>query len=48
MTAESNARTYAAAFRWWRGATELDETEAKRRDLETLRDACNELLHDVN
>lgn len=48
MSAESNARSHAEDFRWWRGAPDLDATEAKRRDLEALRDACTELLHDLN
>lgn len=44
MSVASNARSHAQAFRWWRGAPDLTETEAERRDLETLRDACAELL----
>lgn len=48
MTAESNARSHARAFRWWRGAPDLAEAEAERRDLEALRDACAELLKYLN
>ncbi|WP_211979102.1 hypothetical protein [Brevibacterium sp. W7.2] len=44
LSAESNARAHAEAFRWWRGAPELTEREARRRDLEALRDAVAELI----
>lgn len=47
MSAESNARSHAEAFRWWRGAPDLTEVEAERRDLEALRDGCVELLAEI-
>lgn len=44
MSAESNARSHAEAFRWWRGKPDLPDELAELRDLAALRDAVNELI----
>ncbi|WP_167854357.1 hypothetical protein [Brevibacterium sp. S111] len=48
MSAESNARSHAQGFYWWRGAPDLTEAEAERRDLEALSDACADLLNEID
>lgn len=44
MSAESNARDHADAFRWWQGAPHLTTEQARLRDLEALRDAVADLI----
>lgn len=44
MSAESNARSHAEAFHWWRGNPELTEDTAELRDLLALRNAADELI----
>ena len=36
MSAESNARSHAQEFRWWRGCPELTDEEARLQDLLAL------------
>lgn len=44
MSAESNARSHAEEFHWWRGSPELDAEVAELRDLVALRNATEELI----
>lgn len=44
MGIESNARSHAEAFHWWRGHPEITEEVADLRDLMALRDAADELI----
>lgn len=44
MTAESNARSHAESFHWWRGNPEISEDTAELRDLMALRNAADELI----
>lgn len=47
MSAETNARDHATAFRWWVGSPDMTLAEAELRDLAALRDAveCEIALH---
>lgn len=44
MSAESNARSHAESFSWWKGCPDLTDGEAELRDLLALRDATTELI----
>lgn len=44
MSIESNAKSHAEAFRWWRGNPEITEDVAELRDLMALRDATDDLI----
>lgn len=44
MSIESNARSHAEAFHWWRGNPEITEAVAELRDLMAPRDAADELI----
>lgn len=44
MSAESNAYTEAASFRWWQDNPDMSHEEALIRDAETLRRAADDLL----
>ncbi len=46
MSAESNARSHAQEFRWWRGCPELTEDEARLQDLLALFRATEELIRE--
>lgn len=44
MSAESNARSHAQSFSWWRGCPDLTGEEAELRDLLALRKAVEGLI----
>lgn len=44
MSSESNARSHAEEFHWWRGSPELDVEVAELRDLAALRNATEDLI----
>jgi len=44
MSAESNAYSHAASFRWWVGDPGMGEEEAHLRDLLALHEATVELI----
>lgn len=44
MSAESNAYSTAASFRWWQGNPDMSESEAGILDAAAIRDAADELL----
>lgn len=44
MSAESNARSHAESFHWWRGNPEMTEDTAELGDLMALRAAADELI----
>ncbi|POH73459.1 hypothetical protein [Arthrobacter glacialis] len=44
MSAESNARSHAEQFHWWRGNPEMTQDEAELRDFMALRDAAEQLI----
>lgn len=44
MSAESNARSHAEAFHWWRGNPEISDDTAELRDLMAVRDAADALI----
>lgn len=44
MSAESNARSHAEDFHWWRGNPELDTDVAELRDLVGLHNAADALI----
>ena len=46
MSAESNARSHAQEFRWWRGCPELADEEARLQDLLALFRATKELIRE--
>ena len=46
MSAESNARTHAEQFRWWRGHPDFTDEEARLQDLLALHRATTELVED--
>ena len=46
MSAESNARSHAQAFRWWVGNPEMSKEEACMRDLLALHQATAELIRE--
>lgn len=46
MSAESNARSHAQEFRWWRGDPELSDEEARLQDLLALHRATVELARE--
>lgn len=46
MSAESNARSHAEEFRWWRGCPELTDDEARLQDLLALFRATEELIRE--
>lgn len=46
MSAESNARSHAEAFRWWVGNPEMSDEEAHLQDLLALEQATVELIRE--
>lgn len=44
MSAESNAKSHAQSFSWWRGCPDITDAEAELRDLVALREAVYELI----
>ena len=46
MSADSNARSHAEAFRWWAGNPEMSDEEAHLHDLLALHRATTELIRE--
>ncbi|PCC45842.1 hypothetical protein [Brevibacterium aurantiacum] len=46
MSAESNARSHAQEFRWWRSDPEMTDEEARLHDLLALHRATVELIRE--
>jgi hypothetical protein len=46
ISAESNARSHAEEFHWWRGCPELTDDEARLQDLLALYGATRELIRE--
>lgn len=44
MSVESNARSHAEQFHWWRGNPEMADDEAELRDLMALREVAEQLI----